>query len=233
VLLFVAVTFAGCTTRPGDHAVSSNCEWSEAGTSSLNLENTADRSHLRYDAITAEDMAIRWADKYAGPRSEQFRGFPEYRIRRDECMEALFHGVASYHGVDVLLVRQYRLRRDMVSDSAVILGFAILYAVVAYYLAGRIRRRFPPDEWVAFLIAMIAMSLLVSIVGVLAGDLWSLSMENLLMGSGHLSYRVDRVPWRQHWGLLFLCGLGVFWLAAAFRCRVGINDNSRPTLLGS
>ena len=119
------------------------------------------------------------------------------------------------------------------SDSAVIVGFAILYALVAYYLAGLLRGRFPPDEWVAFLIATIAMSLLVSILGVMAGDLWSLSMENLRMGSGHLSYRVDRVPWRQHWGLLFLCGLGVFWLAAAFRYRVRFRDNSRPTLLGS
>ena len=233
VLLFAAVAFAGCNNRPGDHAVSSICEWSEASIPSLNLENRADRSHLRYDAITAEDMAIRWSDKYVGPRSGKFKGFPEYGRRQNECMEALFHGVASYHGLDVALVRQYRLRRDIVSDSAVILGFAILYAVVAYYLAGVFRRRFPSDERVAFLIMMSAMSLLLSIVGVMAGDLWSLSMENLIMGSGHLSYRVDRVPWRQHWGLLFLCGLGVFWLAAVFRCRVGIKDNSRPTLPGS
>jgi len=149
VLLFVAGTFAGCTTRPGDHAVSANCEWTEEGSRSLNLENTADRNHLRYDALTAEDMAIRWADKYAGPGSGQN---PEYRRRRDEYIEALFQGIANYHGVDVALVRQYRLRRDIVSDSAVILGFAILYVLVAYYLAGLIRRRFPPDELAAFLI---------------------------------------------------------------------------------
>ena len=232
-LLFLIIVVAGCGARPGDYPVSSNCEWTEEGKSSLNLENSADRTHLRYDAVTAEDVAIRWADKYAGLGSNQFKGFPEYRSRRDECMEAMFQGIAHYHGIDVALVRQYRLKRDIVSDSAVIVGFAILYALVAYYLAGLLRRRFPPDEWVAFLIATIAMSLLLSILGVMAGDLWSLSMENLRMGSGHLSYRVDRVPWRQHWGLLFLCGLGVFWLAAAFRCRVRMSDYSRPTLLGS
>jgi len=232
-LLLLAVMVAGCSPRPGDHPVSSNCEWSEESGGSLNLENAADRRHLRYDALTAEDMAIRWADKYAGPRSGQFKGFPEYGRRQDECMEALFQGVASHHGVDVALVRQYRLSRDVVLDSAVIVGFGILYAIAAYYLAGLIRRRFPPDEGVAFLTATIAMSLAASVVGVLVGDFWSLSMENLRMGSGHLSYRVDRIPWRQHWSALFVCGLVVFCLAAAVRSRVGIRDNSRPSFRGS
>ncbi|HEX9424591.1 MAG TPA: hypothetical protein VF899_15240 [Pyrinomonadaceae bacterium] len=74
-LLLLAVTVGGCGVRPGDHPISSNCEWTEAGNGSLNLEKAADRGHLRYDALTAEDMAIRcWADKYAGPKSGQFGG---------------------------------------------------------------------------------------------------------------------------------------------------------------
>ena len=228
-LLLLAVTVGGCGVRPGDHPVSLSCEWTEAGSGTLNLENAADRGHLRYDALTAEDMAIRWADKYAGPGSGQN---PEYRRRRDECMEALFQGVASHHGVDVALVRQYRLSRDVVVDSAVILGFAFLYALAGYGLAGVIRRRFPSDEWRAFLIATVAMSVLASIVGVMLGDFWSMLIENLRMGSGHLSYRIDRIPWRLHWGAAFVCGLVVFWLAAAVRARVGIRDLSRPSFRG-
>ncbi len=231
LLLAVTVTLAGCA-RPGDHPVTSNCEWTEEDNRSLNLENAADRRHLRYDAITAEDVAIRWADKYAGVGSGEFKGFPEYGRRRDECMEALFNGVASHHGVDVALVRQYRLDRDPVLDSAVILGFGVIYALVAYGLAGLIRRRFPPDEWPAFLIATVAMSVVVSLIGVLLGDFWSVVMENLRLNSGHLSYRLARIPWRQHWAALFVCGLVVFWLAAAVRSRVAIRDNSRPSFRG-
>ena len=228
-LLLLAVTVGGCGVRPGDHPVSSSCEWTETGSGSLNLEKSADRGHLRYDALSAEDIAIRWADKYAGPRSGQFRGFPEYGRRRDECMEALFQGVASHHGMDVALVRQYRMSRDTVVDSVVILGSAFLYALAGYRLAGVIRRRFPSDEWRAFLIATVAMSVLASIAGVMLGDLWSVSIENLRMGSGHLSYRIDRIPWRSHWGAAFICGLVVFWLAAAVRSRVAIRDNSLPS----
>ena len=231
-LLLLAVTVGGCGVRPGDHPVSSSCEWTEAGSGSLNLEKSADRGHLRYDALSAEDIAIRWADKYAGPRSGQFRGFPEYGRRTDECMEALFQGVASHHGVDVALVRQYRMSRDTAVDSAVILGFAFLYALAGYRLAGVIRRRFPSDEWPAFVIATITMSVLASIVGVILGDYWSVLIENLRMGSGHLSYRIDRIPWRLHWGAAFICGLVVFWLAAAVRYRIPIRDNSRPSFRG-
>jgi hypothetical protein len=231
-LLLLTIIAAGCGVRPGDHPVSSKCEWSEEASRSLNLENYADRKHLRYDAITAEDIAIRWADKYAGLRSDQFKGFPEYRRRRDECMEALFLGVAKSHGLDVALVRQYRLKRDLVSDSAVMLGFGILYGLVAYYLVTLIRRRFSSDEWIGFLIATIAMSLGASIIGMIVGDLWSLSMENLQMNSGHLSYRVDRVPWRQHRGVMFFCCLGVFWSAAAVRSRFAIRERPSPTSLG-
>jgi hypothetical protein len=99
VLLAFTVTLAGCA-RGGDHPVSPNCEWTE-GQPSTEPGDAADRLHLRYDAITAEDVAIRWADKYAGPGSEQFKGFPEYGRRQNECMEALFNGIASHHRVDV------------------------------------------------------------------------------------------------------------------------------------
>lgn len=232
-LLFLTIVVAGCGARPGDYPVSSNCEWTEEGKRSLNLENSADRTHLRRDALTAEDVAIRWADKYAGLRSNEFKGMPEYRNRRDECMETMFQGIANYHGIDVALVRDYRLKRDILSDSAVIVGFAILYALVAYYLVAVIRRRFSSDETIWFLIATIAMSLVASVVGVVVGDFWSLLMENIRMNSGHLSYRVDRVPWRQHWGLMFFCCVGVFWLAAAIRSRVAIRERPSLTLLGS
>ncbi len=231
-LLLLTIIVGGCGARPGDYPVNSKCEWNEEPIRPLNLEKYADRKHLRYDAITAEDVAIRWADKYAGLGSNDFKGMAEYGRRRDACMEVMFQGIANIHGLDEALVREYRLKRDIVSDSAVILGFTILFAVVAYYLVTLIRRRFTSDEWIGFLIATIAMSVGASIIGVIAGDFWSLLMENLQMNSGHLSYRVERVPWRQHWGLMFFCCLGIFWLAAAVRSRVAIRERPNPNLLG-
>jgi hypothetical protein len=127
VLAVLIVTIAlGSCSRPGDHPVSSNCLWTEDDNRTLNLENFADRRHLRDDAITAEDVAIRWADKYFGHR-------PEYDTRQNECMASLFNGVASHHGVDVDLVRQYSRKRDIVADSVAILSFGLLFV---YLLCG-------------------------------------------------------------------------------------------------
>ncbi len=59
LLVIVVTTFGGCA-RPGDHPISPNCEWIESDHRTLNLATLADRRHLRFDAATAEDVAIRW-----------------------------------------------------------------------------------------------------------------------------------------------------------------------------
>src|SRR5690349_11494161 len=112
LLLIVVITATGCT-RPGDHPLSSKCEWSEQDNHSLDLTKFSERRHLRFDALTAEDMAIRWADQNYGHQ-------PQYEPRRDECMATLFAGVAKTHGVDAGVVREYTQDRDLIVDSAVI-----------------------------------------------------------------------------------------------------------------
>src|SRR5690242_17598263 len=86
-LLACLVPFVG-RTRPGDHPINSSCTWIENNRRPLNLAVRADRTHLRDDAVTAEDAAIRWADKYFGHLSD-------YEARRNQCMETLFAGVAN------------------------------------------------------------------------------------------------------------------------------------------
>ena len=211
-LLAITLTTIGCV-RPGDHPISPNCVWTEPETRSLNLERAADRRHLRDDAVTAEDMAIRWADKYYGHR-------PEYDDRCAECMESIFQGLATHHAVNIALVRQYRLQRDPVFDSAVMLGFGLFYAAVAYGIAGLIRRRFPRDEWIGFWIMTACMSLGVSVVGLAVGGFWSILLETLRLNSAHLSYRMNRIPARQYWPALLFCCFVVFWLAAIIRVNV-------------
>lgn len=208
LLLVLITTFTGCV-RPGDHPISSTCEWSEPDHRTLDLATAADRSHLRFDAVTAEDMAICWADQHAGHR-------PEWDQQCQQCMEKLFTGLASNHGVDGSTVRRYSRKRNVALDAGVIVCFALIYIGVAYVFAGRIRRRFPPGESGFWMMALI-MSAGVSLIGVLIGMFGSIIIEELLMNSGHLSFRMNRIPFRAHWVVLFAGGVIIFLLAALLR----------------
>jgi hypothetical protein len=211
--------FAACT-RPGDYPITSNCVWTEENTDTLDLSTISDRRHLRFDAVVAEDVAIRWADHHVGNR-------PEWDEQCARCRETLFAGVAKQHGVDVAIVRQYSRERDVVVDAAVILSFGALYAVAAYILAGWIRRRFAPGE-PGFWVMTLTMAVGVSLVGVLAGGLWSMIVEGIRMNSGHLSYRTNRIPFRRNWELLLVCGFGVFALASLVRSRRSLRVSEKP-----
>jgi len=213
LLLFATISLAGCV-RAGDHPIPSTCVWTEDEAGPLDLTKASDRRHLRFDAVVAEDVAIRWADKH-------FSLLPEYDERCLECMEKLFGGVANQHRVDVATVRQYSSQRDPFVDGAVILSFGVLYLVVAYIFADRIRRRFPPGE-PGFWVMTIAMAVGVSLVGVMAGGLWSIVVEEIHLNSGHLSYRMNRIPFRRYWYVYFACCVGAFMLATLLRPRVNL-----------
>jgi hypothetical protein len=202
--------------RPVDHPVSSTCTWVEDSSRPLNLENRADRGHLRDDAVIAEDVAIRWADTH-------FHLLPEWSARQNECMEALFDGVAKQHGVDVTVVRQYSVKRDVVLDSSVVLSLGALYAVVAFIFAGRIRSRFPTGEPGYWVMAP-TMAIGICLAGVMIGILWSIVIDEVRLGSGHLSYRMDRILFRQHWAMLFVCGVAIFLVISLVRARLKADD---------
>jgi len=54
---------------------------------------------------------------------------------------------------------------------------------------------------------------------VLVGDGWSIGAEVLRVGNGHLSYRTERLPWRQYRPAIIATALGVFWLVAVVRIK--------------
>lgn len=205
LFLIATITLAGCA-RPGDHPVSQNCVWSEPDT------NISDRRHLRFDAATAEDMSIRWADMHFGHR-------PEWDQKQGECMQTLFQGIAKHHGIDVAVVQQSGIERDLMVDGAVIFSFGILYVFVAYISTGRIRRRFLGEDS-SFWIMTLTMAVGVSLVAVMVGILGSIVIETFRLNSVHLSYRMNRIPFRQHWAMLFACGFVVFGLVALLRYRI-------------
>jgi hypothetical protein len=45
----------------------------------------------------------------------------------------------------------------------------------------------------------------------------SIIIEELRMNSGHLSFRMNRIPFRAHWAILFAAGMIIFILAALLR----------------
>ena len=202
LLLIATITLFGCA-RPGDHPISQNCVWSEQD------GHSSDRRHLRFDAVTAEDMSIRWADTHFSHR-------PEWDQKQNECMQTLFQGVAKHHGVDVATIQQYSVERDLIIDAPVILGFGILYVFTAYIFTGRIRRRFHDDN-TGFWIMTLTMAAGVSLAAVMVGILGSIVIETFRLNSVHLSYRMNRIPFRQHWAMLFACGFILFGLVALLR----------------
>lgn len=215
--LLLLVCSAACAQRlPPD----SNCEWPHETAISIDLTKPAQQRHPSDDAQVAEDLAIRYADSHTGPRSGHFAGFDEYGRTREQCMAALFQVIANNHGVTQEQVRKSLEYRRTSLDLAVILSFAVFYSFVASSMARRLWRRLPPNEgWIAGTMVTLVTSALVSMAGVGVGEIWSTIAETFRVGSGHLSYRTNRIPWTQHRLGLFVCGIVLFWLMAGIQRR--------------
>lgn len=221
VFAVLTLTLTACA-RPGDYPVTHNCTWTEQDNRLLDLNTFADRRHLWYDAVTAEDVSIRWADAY-------FYLSPQYGQQRDQCMEKYFNGIAAVHGVNVGTIREYSRRRDVVFDSVVILTFGLFYSFAAYYLAGLIGRRFSPQE-PGYWILAVAIAVGIAATGVALGSLWSIVLEGVRLNSGHLSYRMFRLPFRRHWAMLFVAGFIVFGLVTLIRSRLNFQIKQETSL---
>ena len=70
----------------------------------------------------------------------------------------------------------------------------------------------------------LAMSVGIAFVGVMVGYFGYIIVETFRLNSGHLSYRMDRIPWRQHWLIVLVCFFLVFLLVAAIRSRVRVDN---------
>lgn len=192
------------------HALpNSNCEWpQEASPGALNLNQPSQQRHLSADTEFAEDIAIRYADARSGPHSGHFQGMAEYARTRDECMATLFTVIASSHHVTGEQVRWSLGRRPMGIDLAVMLSFVLLFGFCATHISRRIVRHYPTDDgWILPVMMTTITAVALSAGGVLAGEQWSIMLESLRLSSGHLSYRMERIPWTQHRLGLFLGGV--------------------------
>ena len=227
LLIPLAVALIGCTRHP-DRRAEVDCEWHE-DSRRLDLQRFGDRAHLRDDAIVAEDLAIGHADSGVGRRPARFIGIAGYDRVRNECMERLFSGISTSHGVPLDVVREYRLRRNRLTDAAVIGIFALLYCWTTYLVAGLIIRRFGSDQTVLVTVAIVVVSFGIAWAGMMLGEVWSILMEVLRVGRGHLGYRTERIPWVQHRFAAFVTGVIAFWFIAALRYRT--ISPSRPGVI--
>jgi hypothetical protein len=218
-LLILAV--AGCAGRVREVR---KCDRPPDPNRALDLTQAADRTHLRHDAESAETIAIHYSD--VSPARRQ--GKAEYAHARDECMDSLFAAIARTHGLDTAQVRAYTAVRDRRFDAGVTISFALLYALVAFVLAGSIVRAWGRDDRAVALVWLIGLSCSAAIIATMAFDLWATTAESLRLGSWHLSYRAARLPWNGH-RVMFLTGsVGLFWLITLARLGRRV-DRSRAT----
>lgn len=193
------------------------CAWSLDGhIVALDLGRATDRRHLVADALLAEDLAIRYADHAKGPRSGQRWEPGSYHAAREQCMSALFGIVGRDHGVPEHNVRDAVSQRSLLFDATVLLVLATIYGFVASALATRALQRFggsPVPVAAAILLGSVALG----VVGFFVGDMLSGLAETVRVGNGHISYRLNRVPWRQYAEVMFGACVALSWFVGAFR----------------
>ena len=214
-LLVAAFAFTGCAGHP---IAARNCEWPEHVASRLDTRNPSDRRHLSDDALTAEDLAIRHADLMRGRESGQ-RNVAAYREIRETCKAKLFARVSELHDVPRADVERAIAHRRVWLDALVFLSFGLIYLIVSKMVAGMLFRGAMLDSrWLAA-VGTMATAAALGFVGLLSGTVWSGIIETIRIGNGHLSYRVDRVPWGRYPGLLFVAGVIIFTVVAAIQHR--------------
>lgn len=224
--LLSCVCIVGCSRAPRPAA---DCTWREAGPSALALSHATHRRHLTDDALRAEDLAIRYADSVAAPHSRHFEGFATYNRTREQCMTVLFGAVARGHAVQPLEVRAALAHRPLAPDVTVLVACAIIYALVAHGVVGRVSHNFPwsgGTDSVAAVAATIGAAVVVSVLAVMVGEWLAISIEIARVGNGHLSYRTGRVPWTHHRTALFAAGTVLFLLVAM---RRHLTEDGRST----
>lgn len=216
--LVISLALTGCIRREGRN---SDCIWPEVNARPLDPSRGGDARHLREDVELAEDLAVRYMDAQRRSQSAQPKpGGPPGEVM-NTCRNSLLKQISTSHNVSPSEVVQFFGRRSLAIDLAVILPFFLLYALATMLLAGWLLRRYPPEEsMTAALVMSLLCSLAFGVGGLLLGEEWSTMAESIRVGTGHLSYRVDRLPWVQHRIGFFVLCVAVFWSAAVVRFRV-------------
>lgn len=216
--LMLTAVLTACTRREGRNH---NCQWPiETDAKTLQVDRPEDAHHLRDDMDLAEELAIEYVDANYGPRSGNFRSREAASQAMGSCMVSLSEQIGQTHSVRSAELNTFFGRRSLAVDLAMNLPFLGLYCVIAALLAGKLLRRYPPDENRCAALIMVSFAALAcSAAAIMVGQIWSMLAENIRVGTGHLSYRVERLLWVRHKYALFAACLMLFLCAALARYR--------------
>ncbi|SRR5579871_230691 len=199
----------GCMRRDGRN---SDCRW--PGETPV---HAADDAHLSADAEFAEDLAIRYADRHDGLRTPNFVSGEAYEKARDACRDALFREVATTHGVSAERVAGLLGKNRGSFDVAINLPFVLFCCLAAMIATRMIWKKYPVSEngWMPPLLMMLFVSIVFAVGAALMGEVWSWIIESWRVGNGHMSFRVERLPWHRYRPAFMLGAAVLFWLMAA------------------
>ncbi len=139
---------------------------------------------------------------------------------KNRCLGELSGKIGETHKVEAQEVFRFLGRRDLVADLALNLPFALLYCLAAGIMIGKLQRSYPIEEgWEPVIIIAGLTSVAFGAGAVILGEHWSILAEMGRVGNGHLSNRVDRLPWALHRGWFFAGAVLLFWLAGVVRYR--------------
>ena len=209
----LALLTLGCSTPPGMNAT---CQWPSA--------RRDEKRSLIEDVKIAEELAMRYADARFDSKASHGR-------LRSDCEGRLFSVVGRHHRIDISAVERARRELDaQVWDLPVHLPLAAMFILAALALAGKIRQRFPPDEKIPAALATLFISLVVAAVFQALGHLWDGLIEMMRLGTMHMSYRVERLGWRQHGTLVFVASVVLFWCAVLYAYRIRPRGHGRTAV---
>jgi hypothetical protein len=168
----------------------------------------------------AEELAVEFMDAHHGPRSGNFRSQQAAGEALNGCLHALVAEIAKAHQVSPQEVAKSFGQRSVLADIAINTPFFVAYIGLAAIGIRWLFRRYPPNEgWTGTIVMLVFASLALSAAGMLVGEQYSVLAESFRIGTGHLSYRLDRLPWVQHRAAFFMACFAVFWLAAVIGHR--------------
>jgi len=212
--LMVGLCAGGCIDRS---RLNPHCEWTRDEAFALDLSRLADQRHLVADAQLAEGLAVKFADTEHRRRSGYggHGGLLEYGGVLRQCYGPLVDRIVRDHRVSATQVDAARRVRDLRFDLPVELSFAGFYALIAYALGGRIRRRFADGSRAVQVGIVAAASAAASFLGIQLGVVWGAIWECVRIGDDHFGvFRASHPAVMQHLGAVFAGGVAVFAIAA-------------------
>jgi hypothetical protein len=193
-VLVLLLAASACRVPAG---MNNDCDW----------PSNAPKRTLVENVRTAEELAIRYADGRYDSKGAHGRF-------RSECEAKLFTLLANAHQVsvtDVSAAREQLARNSF--DAPVHVPLVAFYLAAVLLASRRIRHRFPSDEGVAITVTSVFVGVGIGVVMVVLGHLWDGIIEMLRVGNTHMSYRAERLGFREHTAKVFGVALVLFWCA--------------------